>query len=289
MSLRSDACELDAGPAPQRLVLVSSASENPPARRELSVYRQSEDRRILRIVEAKYSGDETQPYRQIDRLQSFLDLTQDSVIPRYTIASEPQSEWNVEVVCGKGTSRIAYALRERKDAFEFQRLCTGYEPTEHFEGVSCSVTFKSAIQDAIYKGRGEIQLWQPEAGRSSATSMVPPSSRRTSLHGTSVGSTTRSTVVRRTSVLSEQTDAEGGTTAIICELPRPPVLVAFLKDNRNGYTMLKADSEFKIGIGCTNYTIDLNKLQISKLHLPKMARSTFDVQRVQHLLPKSYL
>ena len=175
----------------------------------------------------------------------------------------------MEVVCGKGTSRILYALQGRKDAFQLQRLCTGYEPTKHFEGVSCSVTFKSVPRNSIYNGRGEIQLWWPEAGRSSVTSMVPPRSRRSSIQGMSLRSSTSSTIVRQGSVLSLQTDADGEITAIISELPPPPVLVAFLKDDSNGYTMLKADSEFKIGIGCTNYTIDLKSYKSRNYTYPR--------------------
>jgi len=50
----------------------------------------------------------------------------------------------------------------------------------------------------------------------------------------SLRSSTSSTIVRQGSVLSLQTDADGEITAIISELPPPPVLVAFLKDDSNG-------------------------------------------------------
>ena len=224
------------------VVLVSPPSA--PDRRELSVYRESENGRTLRIVEATYSGNGTQPSREIER---FLDLTQDGVLPLYTIVSQTQLEWNVEVAYGKGTSRVAYTLHERKDAFRLQRLFTGYEPTQYFEGVSCSVIFRSGrvpvlSRDSRYKGYGEIQLWWPEVGRSSVTSLVSPTSSRSSLQGTSLPSTFPG-FVRRTSVLSVQINTRNDTNTIISELPPPPVLVAFLKDD-NGYTMLKTDSKF---------------------------------------------
>ena len=236
------AAELDTGQAPERLVLVSPASAS--VRRELLVYRESANGRTLRIVEATYSDNATQPSREIVR---FLDLTQDGVLPLYTIASQTQFEGNVQVVYGKGTSRVVYTLRERKDAFRLQRLFTGYEPTEYFERVSCSVIFKSRklpglSRDSLYKGCGEIQLWWPEMERSSVTSLLSSTSSISSSQGTSLPSTFPE-FVRRTRVLSLQTDTRKDMTAIISELPPPPVLIAFLKDN-DGYTMLKTDSKF---------------------------------------------
>jgi hypothetical protein len=92
------AAELDPGQPLERPLPASPAST--AVRLELSVYRENESGRTLRVVEIISSDNGAQPSREIER---FLDLRQDGILPLYTIASQPRVGWNIGVGYGKGS------------------------------------------------------------------------------------------------------------------------------------------------------------------------------------------
>ncbi|KAI9860209.1 MAG: hypothetical protein M1813_006319 [Trichoglossum hirsutum] len=266
--------ELDAGQPLERILLVSPAST--AVQRELLVYRDGEIGRMLRIVEIISSGSGAQPSRE--NTIRFLDLTQDAVIPLYTIASQPRAEWNMEVIYGGGSSPVVYSLRGREDIFRLQRLfTTGYKPAEYFENVTCSVIFKSKIiRHSQHKGCGEIQLWRSEMEPSSPMPPMSPTSSRSSRYGISTQSTYPKSVGPMGAV-SIQTDYNKGEQSLLSDRTSPPLLVAFLQDDplRNplltslvtnlGYT---ASQDGQINLQDTKArTFIVNRLSVEKRKL----------------------
>jgi hypothetical protein len=240
MSSSSDSpIELDAEQSPERLLLTSPVST--AVRRELLVYQRNESSQTIRIVEEISSVNGTQSSR--DKVINFLDLRQDSVLPLYTIASQPRVEWNMEVIYGKGSLPVVYSFREREDIFRLQGLFTGYKPAAYFENVICSVIFKKRlVRDSQHNGCGEIQLWWPESKPGNSMPSVSPTPSRSSQHGIAIPSIILGSV-HPTSVASVQTNFTNGKDVLVSVPRRPPLLVAFLEDDC-GYTMLKTHSKF---------------------------------------------
>lgn len=234
----SAVAELDTGEAPFVLTLATTGSSTTTpvsnlTRSEIFVRRQvwSRDAKVLVIVERRTSEG------IIHESHKYLDLQQDLVLPVYVIPRLNRTEWNVEVAYGKGTVRVDYPFQTRADTFRFQKLLTGYKPVEAYDDIACFVTYKGwKLRQPQYTGRGGIQLWVD----SEQTPTTSPASSRSSQ---SSHNTARPSIasIESTSTLV-QTHAE--KSVLVLQDPRPPLLVAFLKDkaDEEGYTMLKINS-----------------------------------------------
>jgi hypothetical protein len=240
--------ELDAGHATESVLLASSSSSS-SGRRELSIYRESDNGLLLRLVERIWS-DTQPPTCQI--IERFLDLQEDTVLPIYAVSAPPRAEWDMEVLYAKGKSPIVYQLRDRQQVFRMQRVLTGYRAAKHFENIRCTVIYKNRRLPVVgralsMQGKGEVQLWRwPKAQPSNFPLPLSPASSHT-------GSLppqrelTRSMVpdtVRRHSGVSVQSDLRGQERVVLISSP-PPVLVVFMQENKQ-YTMLKTDGKLSL-------------------------------------------
>ena len=247
-SLQSVPVELDAGDLP--LVLPLATHPTPfrpgPERREIFVRRQawSSKSKVLVVIEKGVAPDGT-AYEST----RYLDLLQDLVLPLYAIPRYNRTECNIEVGYGQGLDRVDYPFRTQESAWRFQQLLTGYQPVEMFDDITCVVTYKALrLPLPQYKGMGQVQMWvevedeytTPGCQVWDASSLSPVSS------STSSGSS-RSTArpMSMTSIQSRSTFVQTQThldkSVLVVQEPRPPLLVAFLKDKAGNeeYSMLK--------------------------------------------------
>ncbi|RYP74153.1 hypothetical protein DL771_003211 [Monosporascus sp. 5C6A] len=233
----SSVAELDTGEAPLVLALATTNSSTSGVYQrtssEIFVRRQvwSKDAKVLVIIERSTSEG------IVNESHRYLDLLQDFVLPIYAIPRPNRTEWNVEVAYGKGTVRVDYPFRTRADAFRFQQLLTGYKPVEVYEDITCVVTYKGwKLPQPQYVGSGGIQLWV-DSEQNSTTSPALSRSGQSS-HGSTQPSIAS---IQRTSTLVQR---HAEKSVLVVQNPRPPLVVAFLKDKANdeGYTMLKMNS-----------------------------------------------
>lgn len=282
----SPTAELDGGEPAIRFSLASSTnnipfSATPQTRRQIFVRRQAWDdtRRILAVVERTILSETGDVIRESER---FLDLYQDPVIPIYALPRPEAREWNVEIDYGQGSLRVDYPFGTRDDVFRFQEHLTGYVPVAHFNNITCVATYKAfRLRQPQYAGFGQVQLWkhaerkQPLSLRtngslSPASSVGSSSSAFTARPWGDVGlaqiNTGSSSPAWRSSrpmsiasiqsgystapagsISTVQTHHEKGTSVLVTQDVRPPLLVAFLKDNgkSEGYTMLKLESKLR--------------------------------------------
>jgi hypothetical protein len=240
--------ELGTGEASVALPLTSTEIpfNSVAPRRELFVRRQvcSDSAKVLVIVERSILSEGT-----ITETRRYLDLSQDFVLPIYAIPRRNRTEWNVEVGYGRGTDRVDYPFRTRESAFRFQQLVTDYQPVQVFENVTCVVTYYRRLRIPLpqYVGTGHIQFWA-EARHDSNLPAVSPSPE------SSVSSQSSQTTPRATSTASIHSlrpslvQTYSNRTVLVVRDPRPPLLVAFLKDRggENEYTMLKMKSKLAV-------------------------------------------
>lgn len=232
------AVELDAGDAPLVLPLASVETPFavPPEPREIFVRRARSDRRRVLVVLERSTSDSNGTIRE-SRQYLYLDPLQDFVIPIYANPTLHKTAWNVEVGYCKGAIRVDYPFKEREDAFRFQQLVTGYKPVEVFHDVAIQVTYMGCkLPLPRYVGFGQIQLWRDMDQKPDATSndLLPVSSR------SSQSSQSADSIRRKPTFVQTY----GEKSVLVFQNPRPPLLVAFLKDEDNdeGYTMLKINS-----------------------------------------------
>ncbi|KAM7224584.1 hypothetical protein V8F06_000365 [Rhypophila decipiens] len=273
----SPSAELDGGDPAIRFSLASSAnsipfSTSPQTRRQIFVRRQAWDKtsRILAVVERTVLKETEETIRESER---YLDLHQDLVLPVYALPRPSTREWNIEIAYAQGNLRVDYPFGTSQDAFHFQEVLTGYVPVAQFDDVTCVVTYNKGIhfQKPQYAGFGQVQFWkQPEQKQPTfpptARSLSPVSStgssgptftaqvqwgaagpRAQATSPTPTWSSPRprsiASVQTTKSVATVQTYDPKGTSVLVTQDIRPPLLVAFLKDigKREGYTMLKVD------------------------------------------------
>lgn len=198
----------------------------------------SESARRLLIIEKEVS-----PEGVIVESRRYLDLLQDFVLPIYALPRLNRTEWNIEVGYGQGTDRVDYPFRSREAAFQFQQLLTGYRPVDVFEDLTCVVTYwkKFRIPLPQYAGAGQVQLWvevEQEVGPN-PNSLSPTSSRRSSQ--SSQSATRRPVSIASIQITSTLVQRHADRSVMVIQDPRPPLIVAFLKDrdSDDGYTMLQ--------------------------------------------------
>lgn len=235
--------ELDAGHATESVLLASSSSSG---RRELSIYCESDNGLLLRLVERIWSDTEPPTCQQIER---FLDLEDDTVLPIYAVSAPPRAEWDMEVLYAKGKSPIVYQLRDRQQVFRMQRVLTGYRAAKHFENIRCTVIYKNRRLPVVgralsMQGKGEVQLWRwPKAQPSNVPLPLSPASSHTGSLPLQREST-RSMVPDTVCPVSVQSDLRGQERVVLISSP-PPVLVVFMQENEQ-YTMLKTDGKLSL-------------------------------------------
>jgi len=275
-SAYSPSAELDGGEQAIRFSLAVSVNTSSfttlQNRRQIFVRRQAwnDSCRILAVVERTISGATGETIRESER---FLDLLQDLVLPVYAIPRPvSREEWNIEIAFGQGALRVDYPFGTRDDVLRFQEVLTNYAPVEHFDDITCVVTYKGwRLRQPQYTGFGHIQLWkqpvrvQPCPSRSSHSPISSTGSSNSTFlgrpwasgppHGIATSPTVRSRPMSIASVqtgyshagstATVQTHAERGTSVLVTQDFRPPVMVAFLKDkgSSEGYSMVKVDSK----------------------------------------------
>lgn len=228
--------------------------------RELLIYQDNPDNRILRLVERTSLRDGTPPSSN----EHGFNFRCDAAIPFYTIADKPRSDWIMQVINSYNTSPLTFSFERREDLLELQQVFTGgYRPSKSFEDIKCiSILGGSSLvgryfrRDVKHQGTAEAQLWaqpDPELGLASPllsgqlghgpdlVSPLSPVSTHSSPGNTSTPSLvpTFSSIPSSSSVLKIHTDPEGGKSAMVAQLS-PPLLVIFLNEDTH-YTMLKFD------------------------------------------------
>lgn len=214
------------------------------AQRQLSFYRENDSDRIIRVVKTDSAGA-----GQPTSVERYIHLDRDAILPLYTIDSGSRaSGYEVQVLYYEGEQPVTYNLRERADAFEFQRLTTGFRTVEYFGQVSCTVVVRGRFgilgRDSELGGQGELQFWRPpEPDRVlNTTDNLSPVSESSNSRRAGKGHSPR------TSIVDAQSDfalANDGTEVVISTPPPKPILMAFSQDHEKR-TMLMIDSEYSL-------------------------------------------
>jgi len=194
---------------------------------------------IIAIVEKSSSNGNT------DTEWKYLNLENDFVLPLHVASELNRPVWKVRVGYFQGGVWDDYPFHTRDGAFKFQQLVTGYKPVETFENVTCLVTYKAglSLRRPQYAGFGTVQVWR-EADK---TPKVPVGglsmmSSRSSGSSQSLGRPTSIASIQSNSTLVQNYE---GQSVLVVQKPRPPLLVAFLKDKSSdeAYASLKVDSK----------------------------------------------
>lgn len=215
--------------APSETVRLFTSDADPA---ELEIRRDGDT--FLTITKKLHRDGHTNPDLEIWH----LDLTTTAVIPRYLDPdnTDVTALWNVEVVYGAGGTGppggVEYKLLGEHDAFTFQRVVTGYTPSERFKNVTASTLEQHLFKrSTMAEADGEAQLWwseppepigEPTSPFSSTPTGLSPRARFTP-RPASVLSTQSAASARSMSI---QTDAKGRELMVSRANP-PPLLVLF--------------------------------------------------------------
>lgn len=182
-----------------------------------------------------------------------LNLKREAVLLYYTIATnmDVTNLWNVGVVYGLGSTQKTeeYPLFSEQDAFNFQRLVTGYTPHRRFK----AVTAFALEQHHLTPGKrateitftGEAQLWDAAQPKPQNPQVSPLQATR---DGYSAGGRSQSIAslpsnLSGASILSD----DKGRAVAVTRAKAPPLLVQFAENKMsNGkvlYQMMRVDSE----------------------------------------------
>ncbi|KAK0652711.1 hypothetical protein B0T16DRAFT_104721 [Cercophora newfieldiana] len=222
------------------LVDNSSGPFSASQRREIFVSRQAsgDGGDVLAITEKSSSGGNTDTERK-------YVMDADFAIPLHATSGQNRPAWTVRVGYVQGSVWTDYPFRSSEGAFRFQQLMTGYKVVGVYTDITCLATYKGGLtlRRPQYAGLGSAQIWwdvdktsQAQAGHLSMVSSRSSNSSQSSGRPTSIAS------IQSTSTLVQKYD---GQPVLVVQKPRPPLLVAFLKDKGSGeaYAALKADSK----------------------------------------------
>ncbi|KAK1833589.1 hypothetical protein QBC39DRAFT_369846 [Podospora conica] len=257
------ATPLAEGRAPTETIMLAAMV----GRRELAL--SHEKPRILRVVETVTNADGA----TTDRIQQFLNLDQDAIIPLYAICGQPRTGYDVQVGYCAGVFPVIYPMRDRKEALRFQRFITGYRTLEHFDGVSCSIFFRGLLgvlwRDGNLQGKGELQFWRPtETEKPPALSPLTPEA------STVTASSSSSRHRRRNSAIVVQSD-HARNREVILSTPAPKPLLIFFLGNDSRYLMMRMDA---IDLECQRRTGE-NVLDLSQRNSSTFPATSLSVAR----------
>lgn len=231
---------------------------------ELIVFAMNEYTLRIVLSQTYFDASQKEKERLVERP---INLRSDGLVPLYTIASPPDKKWCLQITGGPGASSITPEAQNRGDAFELQKAFTGYEVASYFEDMSCAVTYrppglflKRANQS---EGCGEIQLWKwPDPQRSQigqAEEEGQPSVRPRS------NETIATRVIKSLDPsIFTVTGISTGEEVIVAEMPRPPLLMAFTKGDKE-YIMWQMNGKLSSTLKLQNaYHPLVSDLEVSK-------------------------
>ncbi|KAK4450196.1 hypothetical protein QBC34DRAFT_379396 [Podospora aff. communis PSN243] len=208
-------------------------------RREIFVKRRALPKggHVIAIVEkSSYTTGST------DTEWRYVNFDMDSIIPLYAAPELNRASWKFQVTHIEGALINEYPFTTSDGALGFQQLVTGYKTVAMFDEVTCLATYKGglSLRRPQYAGIGAIQIWwdaeEPKAPSREPTLVSSGSSNSSQRSGrpTSIAS------IQTTSTLVQKYD---GQPVLVVQKPRPPLLVAFLKNKGCGkaYATLKTD------------------------------------------------